>query len=355
MVSIQTVDAQALFTKKLVDVYQERPKPTSFLRTFFPNTPPTDTLEVSLLVQRGTERVAVDVMRGSDGNRNSFDKSTEKLIIPPYFREYFDRTAMSSYEAMFRGTQVSSASFASLINSTADHVMALREKIERAYELQAARIFHDGKVVVKAGVNAGATIDFKRKAASIVDLSATPWSTGATNVFTQIQAGCEWLRKNGRVQTHRFSMLCGNTAITDLFANTTFLNRQNLFNMKLDSVNPPQLNAQGGVYHGTLTAGPYLVDVWSYPEFFEDPDNANTMTPYLNEKEIVLMPTNPRFVTSFAMTPQLLEPGEMPVVGEYIISEYTDKKARVREFHVESAGLCIPTAVDQMYTAKVAA
>lgn len=355
MVSIQTVDAQALFTSRLTATFQERPKPTSFLRSFFPGTPPTDTLEIDILVQRGTERIAIDVLRGSDGNRNQMARSTEKKFIPPYFREYFDHTAMSAYETMFRGTQVSSAAFAALINNTADHVIMLREKIERSKELQAAKIFHDGKVPVKAGVNAGSTIDFKRKSASIVNLSATPWTTGATDVFAQIKTGCEWLRKNGRIQGHRFNMLCSDEAITALFANTTFLNRQNLFNMALDAVAPPQKNAVGGVYHGSLTAGPYMVDVWSYPEFYEDPDNSNAMTPYLTPKEITILPVNANFVTAHAMTPQLLEPGEQPVVGEYIISEFTDRKARVREFHVESAGLCIPVGVDQIYTAQVVA
>lgn len=351
MVTISTVDAQALFTKKLLDVYQERPKPTQFLKSFFRDTPPTDTLELSIMVQRGSEKVAVDVLRGTDGNRNQFTKSTEKIWIPPYYREYFERTQMSAYEVMFRGTEVSSAAFSRLINSTADHIMALTEKIDRRKELQAAQILIDGFVTLKAGES----IDFKRKAGSKVDLSATPWSTGATNVFSQIQAACDWVRKNGKVTTFRFNMICGSDAITDLYANTTFLGRQDLVNMRIDTVAVPQKNAEGGVYHATITAGPYIVDVWSYPAEYEDPDNSNTLTPYIDPKKIVILPINANLIAGYAMVPQLLEPGEQPQIGQVIVSEYKDPKARTREFHVESAPLLIPVAIDTIYTAKVKA
>lgn len=350
MVTIQTVDAQALFTKKLIAVYQDRPKPTAFLRSFFPDAPPTDTLELSIQVQRNGEKIAVDVLRGTDGNMNQMEKSTEKIFVPPYFREYFSHEAMSAYETMFRATEVSDVAFARLINSTADHVLELQEKIERSYELQCGQIFESGIVTINAGTN----IDFKRKGASKVDVSGSaPWTTGGTDVFAQIQAGCVFLRKTGKIQTHSFDMLCGENAIAALTANTTFLNRQNLFHMQLDQVMVPQKNAVGGVYHGTLTAGPYRVNVWSYPEYYEDPTNSNTLTPYLSANKVHIMPNNPKFSMGFAMTPQLLEPGEQPTIGKFIISEFVDRKARTREFHVESAGLAIPTAVDQLYSLTV--
>ena len=43
----------------------------SFLRSFFP-VKTTASKYVSIEVQRGTEYAAVDVLRGTDGNRNTF-------------------------------------------------------------------------------------------------------------------------------------------------------------------------------------------------------------------------------------------------------------------------------------------
>src|SRR6478736_10214377 len=134
--NIQTTDAYGLFTKTLVAVYKERTVVQDFLSTFFPTTPAdiTDSLEISVLVQRTKEKVAKDVERGTDGNRNTFEKSTEKIFISPYFNEYFDQTHMQMFENLWRQSSVSTNAFARLINNLADHSMELQNKIERAYE-----------------------------------------------------------------------------------------------------------------------------------------------------------------------------------------------------------------------------
>src|SRR5437016_1331533 len=100
MPSIQVSDAQGLFTSRLIAVYRERPKVMNFLRSFFPSEIGTS-LEVSIQVQRGKEKVAVDVMRGDDGNRNQWTRSTEKMFIPPYFREKFDATKLQLYDRLY--------------------------------------------------------------------------------------------------------------------------------------------------------------------------------------------------------------------------------------------------------------
>ncbi len=317
--NISTTDAQGLYTKMLIDVYKERIHPTSFLRSFFPDKV-APTLEVSIEVRRGFEKIAVDVTRGTDGNRNSWNKSTEKIFIPPYFREYFDSTQLQLYDRLYGATEINDAMFAAFLNDVVDHQLELQEKIERSYELQCAQVFETGIVTLNQGIN----IDFKRKASSLVDLgSAGGYWVSNNDLFAQIQSGCAWLRQYGKVSGHDFNMVLGETAIAHMYANTKFLGRQNLFNMKLDSVLPPQKNAVGGVYHGTLTAGPYSVHVWSYPEYYDSA--AGVFTPYLNAKKGFIVPIKPNFKMAFAAVPQLIEPGKAPLVGQFVFSDYIDK------------------------------
>jgi hypothetical protein len=195
-------------------------------------------------------------------------------------------------------------------------------------------------------------IDFKRKAGSMVDLTSSGgyWATN-NNLFAQLQAGATWLRQNGKVNTNKFAIVLGSEAISAMYANTVFLGRQNLFNMKLDNQLPPEVKAEGGVYHGTLTAGPYTIDVWSYDQYYKNA--AGVLTPYINPKKGFMIPaTGFRGKFVYGMTPQLLKPGQQPVTGKFIINEYVDEKARTREFHVESAGMPIPVGIDQIYTFK---
>jgi len=348
--NIQTTDAMGLYTQMVVDAYKEETQTSKFLASFFPAAPPTSALEIGIAVRRGTKKIAVDVVRGTDGNRNTFSKTTQKLFIPPYFREYFDQTSLDHYDKLSNVTTVDDGIFAQFVMDSAEKMRELVNKIDRTYEKYRADILEFGILTFEQGAG---QIDFKRKAGSLVNLSGAGgyWTTGATNVFAQLQAGAEWLRTNGKVAQYRFNVILGELAIAALFANTTFLARQNFFNMKLDTVSIPQQRAEGAVYHGTLTGGAYLFDIWSYPETYED---ASAMvTSYINPKKGIMLPQNPHFRMAFAGVPQL--PGSAPLVGDYIFTEYVDEKRRTREYHVESAGMPIPTAIDQIYTFQAVA
>jgi hypothetical protein len=144
--SIAASDVRGLFTKKLIDVYQERIKPKSFIRSFFPSTF-APTKEVSIEVERGFEYIAADVVRGSDGNFNKFSTSTEKIFVPPMWREYFNAVDLSIYDRVLgsQGTDNTDL-FVALLNSVADRLMTLQQMIERSKELMCAQVLQTSSV-----------------------------------------------------------------------------------------------------------------------------------------------------------------------------------------------------------------
>lgn len=354
MAEIAVTDARALFTKGLMAVYQERIRPTGFLRSFFPSvTEPTKL--ISIEVERMGEKVAVDVARGTEGSRVEFTKSSEKVFLPPLYRLYMDATELDLYDRVL-GSQASDNTdlFVALMNRVADRVGNMQDMIERAYELQCSQVIHNGIVTVRFGTN----IDFKRKAASIVDLAANPWSNNATDPFAQLKSGGDFLRKVGRSSGEVINAICADDALAALLANTKFTARQNYFNMALDRVLPPQRNSVGATYNGTLTAGPYKIQLWAYPQFYDlksGPDSAPvyTTTPYLTPGEVVLLPEKPNFRFGFAAVPQLVgQPGQLPVQGEYVMGQFLDTRNAKHDFDIQSAGVAVPVAVDQIYTMK---
>lgn len=344
--------ARAEFTKKLVAVYQERIKPTFFLRSFFPSTT-APTKYVSIEVERMGEKVAIDVLRGTDGNRNAFSRSTEKIFFPPYWREFFDATELELYDRVL-GSQGDAQVplFVALMNTVADRLGLLQDKIERAKELQCSQVLQTGVVTI----NEGTDIDFKRKAASIVDLTgAGGYFAANSDVFAQFKAAGDFLRTVGRSGDTMFNAIFGAQALTDFLANTKFTARQNLFNMALDAVLPMTRNANGSAYHGTITAGSYKIALWTYPQFYDkkNADGTYTATPYVDDKKVIVLPTVPKFVFAHAAVPQLIgEPGQLPSQGEYTIGEFIDQRKAVHDFDIQSAGLPIPVAVDMIYTMK---
>ena len=347
MPTIQTTDAQGLLTKAVAAVYKERISPTAFLRSFFPSKV-FPTLELSIEVQRGKEKVAADVVRGTDGNRNEFTKSSEKIFIPPYYREWFDATQLQLYDRLYGATEINDQIFSAYVNNVVDAQMVVKEKIERAQEIQCAQVLETGIITLRNG-----SIDFKRKADSLVDPGVGNYFANNIDPFALFEAGCNFIRKSGKTSAVMFNAILGSDALTDLLANTKFKERQNLFNMALDTIAAPQRNATGASFHGIITAGPYKVALWSYPQFYDNASGVSTA--YVNPKKVTIIPENPNFIMGFAAVPQLITPNTPPSVGEFIFGEYIDKRSKSHVMDVESAALALPVAIDTIYTFKAKA
>jgi len=342
-------------TTTLEEVYRERIKPTSFLRSKFPSKV-SPTKLVSIMVQRGFEKVAVDVMRGTEGNRNKWSKSTEKIFEPLYFRENFDLTQLQLYGQLFLPRLAANApGLLALLNSIADNQMEQQEKIERAIEIMCSQVLMTG-VIQMSSQGTGIEVDFRRKAASFPDAGAGNYFANNVNIFDQAQSDATFLRTVGKVTGNEFDWILGEDAMSDLMANTVFLGRANLFHMYLDGVVPPRFNeTTGAVNHGWITAGPYKVNLITYPQYYDD-IVTDVSTGYIDPKKAVMVPanTNPGF-TFFGAVPQVIAPNAMPIVGEFVASDWVSQEKRAHLYEVESCPIVVPVKVDQMVTRKCVA
>ena len=350
---IPVIQARALFTQALIAVYKERVTPTQFLRSFF-TVVETGSKYLSIEVQRGTEKIAVDVERGTEGNRNTSGKSSEKIFLPPYYREFFDATEIDLYDRLFAASgNIDDNTVTDFVQAIADKMQLLQEKIERAYEKQAADVFLTGVVSLAAGTN----IDFKRKAASLVATPDGGYWTGSNDPFETFLQGATFLRTKGKAQGGIFNTILGAKALAALYASDTFKERAKWVQIALDAVAPPQRNAVGGTLHGIVSIDAYKSYIWSYPEFYDN--TSGDSVPYIEDKKIVMLPEKPKFVHGFAAVPQLLKTNgqntPQTTRGAYVISEYMDDRNVAHIFDIKSAGVCIPVAVDQIFTAKVLA
>ncbi len=347
MSTISTTDARGLITKMLVDVYKERTAPTAFLRSFFP-AKESATKSLSIEVQRGTEKVAVDVERGTEGNRNTFSRTSEKIFIPPYYREYLDATDLDLYDMLFSMPNVDSAIFSQFMDQLADKLRLLQDIIERAYEVQASEVLETGIVTLEEGIN----IDFKRKAASLVDKGAgNYWATGTVDPYDDLETGANFIRKVGKASGDIFNVLMGSEALADFLNNTKVKERADIRNFMLDEVLMPQRTSSGASPHGVVSAGSYRFRIWTYAQFFDT--KAGVSTAYLNPKKIVILPEAPRFVMGFAAVPQLLTMGQGVRKGAFIFGDYIDERNSKHVFDIKSAGVAIPVAVDTVHTTQV--
>jgi hypothetical protein len=360
MIPIQ--DARGVFTRELVASWNELLDltPKNFLTSFFTKKV-SDTKEVSIEVRRGTEKVASDVLRGTNGNRNSVYRHTEKLFVPPFYNEYFDATELDKYDLLFGQNALAANvnTVTSVIESAVEKLMILRYKIERAYELQAARVFESGIVQLISGDN----IDFKRKATSMIDAGASGgtgyWNDPNVDPEVGFQAAAYFLRTIGKASDGVFSVIGGERALAAFKANKNVKQQNYNINIKLIDLHMPQANAEGGVLHGQYAAGSYLFNIWSYPEYYEDA--TGTVVPYIDPDHVYFIPANSaKFVMSFAGVPAIIRDSrsdEFPqlisqTAADYVINNYIDPFQKKHVFEILSAGLAIPVSIDRIYSLK---
>lgn len=354
--AIPAQQARSIFTKELVRIYDQVPAPTMFLKNFF-RTSTTDAKEVSVEVFRGTEKVAVDIMRGSRGNRNAVSKSTERIYKPPYYDEPVDATSIDAYDDL-AGKANTTAGLGRFIAGMAPKLQMLRDKISRAYELQASQAFFDGIIQLNSGDN----IDYKRKAGSLVDKGGSGYWVPANSTVSpldDLQAGCQFIRKNGKYSGGVFNAVMGTEAFNAMLAMPLFKEKADFRRVNIVDINGPLKNNEGGNLHGTVNAGSYTVNIWTYDEYYNDP-STGTLTPYVPANKVLILPNTPSFDFAFAGTPYVFDTGNAAVPqivrterGEYNPYEYVDQYESAHIFGVRSAGVAILTAVDQVYTVQV--
>lgn len=347
---ISTTDARNFFTKELVAFFSDRVRPKKFFQSFFVETV-SATKEISIEVERDAQTVAVDVIRGTEGNRNTWDKQTEKIFVPPFYDEFFDATQLQAYEALYVEPEISSVNFGKFLKTAQAKMEGLVDKIERAYEVQCVQALVDGIVQLKSGVN----IDFKRKAASLVPFgAANDWSLATVDPNTIILQACEFEKTVGKVEGAVFNMIMGGLAYNAYLNNNFVKGRALAMQYGLDSIVPAQRNALGQAYHGQISVGSYRVNLWSYPETYKDPSTGVTVK-YMPEKKILILPEVTNNVLSYAAVPQLLSTGIAPVKSKMLAYEYIDGRRTAHQMGFKSAGVAIPVAVDQAFTAQVLA
>jgi hypothetical protein len=137
-------------------------------------------------------------------------------------------------------------------------------------------------------------------------------------------------------------------------------NRLKQYHNMRDVLEPSMKMATGNTYQTTIDFDGYIVDIYTYNQYYEDP-TSGALTPYVPAGKVILTPARPIGSLIYAATPQFVPgvngtPDTLQLkVGDYMYSDYLDVRNRVHEFHIESAGVPVPERIDQIFTAKVVA
>jgi len=354
---ISVSEVRGIVQKKYLKDYNEfllTKMPTNFLQSFFKVTT-TPARQVNFEVERGLELISVDIDEFSDGQRNKWSITSEKGFIPPKYHEYYDVCGLASWDRVYNeSSEVTGNSLKALGSEMALRMVQMRAKIARAKEKQALQVFESGVLTLVNGTN----INFKRKAASIVDVSGSaPWSTAGSPIGKHISAGCEFIREFGKNADGECHVIMDGPMWGYVQASNYFTNKANFVQVKLINVTFPQIKSTGAVYMGSIVAETHVAHIWVYNDGYNS--DASTFVKYWNPKKVVIIPTKG---TDFEMAHAGIrarlsgDKGDKAYIGrvgrEYYNWDRVDDKKFTHEYHIKSAPIAIPKSVDQIYTLK---
>lgn len=342
-------EARMRFTNSFLGSWKETFPVTNFFRSFFEDKV-SPTKYVSIEVSRGTKLVASDVTRGDQANRNKFGLSTMKTFEPPYYFEGFDNTELALYDQLFGGfSEVTDSSLlVAAVQEITTKNLELKNKIERAYEIQAGQVLQTGKVTTK---NLD-IIDFKAKSSHIRILD-TKWDDATPNIFAGLQIVFDQLRTDGAAAVE-FDMIMGSLAAQSFLTSVEYLKYFRTYPQVPSAYILPQYKATtGATFHNRISVGPYLVNLWSYNASYTNDSGIDT--PFMDPKKVVIKADSFKGYTSFAAVPRVLTAPNTAVApqysqvidaGKFILNNYVDQRTATHYFDMKSAGLAIPMTVD---------
>lgn len=346
--NMSVTDFLALFTNEIVAKYADPMKPKSFGRSMFTEVE-TATKLVSLLYQRGLNLIATDVSRGSRGNLHVFDKSTQNMVDPANFSQYFNLTDMDSFDALEVDGFKSDIIWGRFIDDVAMKMAFLMDTIDRRYELQCWQLFNTGIIVM----NDGSNVQYGRKAGSLVDPGAgNYWANAINPLTTTFQRASTWLNETGKMAGNDIDVIFSTASWNAWLNNATVGSNDLKFNNNLTSLaNTAVRDSIGKTFLGSTTHGAFNYNFFTYSDFYQD--EAGTVFHYLEDKKVIFVPSVTKNVLTYAAVPQDFTKGMGPRKGKW--QTWAEVKRTAMFQGVSSAGIPILGAIDQVYTEQVIA
>lgn len=356
--ALSTQEAQGLLLQGAIKKYMELRTPTTHLLGYFPSRV-YDTTEIPIEVQRDRDLVAVDVLRGTNGNANNATKSSLKIIVPPFYHEKFAINSLRNYERAF-GVSAATAPMSNrvaLANEVAVQLQKIQNKIVRAQEIQCAQALETGIVVLKNGDS----IDYKRQSDSLKDNSATPWTTTTTDVESQLQTAIEWITQVGGNTTGVFDLTMSGQAWVALQKTDYFKTKANYNKVTLLAIGNPQ-NRNGATYHGQITAGSGIFNIWVYDGTYLN--SSSVRTRITDQTKVIIVPVEGLMAEMAygAVDTIVKNAGATSLSGvqieksaaDFYVWDNLDRNNLTHEMHLTSAPIARVISVDQIYTMKIA-
>lgn len=230
----------------------------------------------------------------------------------------------------------------------ADDLSTLQEMLERRIEMMVRdaifTLSGNNSRVTASGEDTSLTFDFARSSAlNIGTLGGTDaWTHASSDPLAKIDELCElYAKTTGLVVT---DIVFGGTAYRTFLDNTKVKEKMVNTSLIQTGVVAPQGVPDGARLVGTLYGG--ALRMWTYHEWYDDPDNSGTTTEMVPAKKIMLASRNQRTELRYGAVQDLTGdgPDAMPTLVEAVAQprSWVEKDPPVRWLELRSRPLPVP-------------
>ena len=310
-----------------MQLFTQMRAPNSFLTSFFKMRPGNayNGKKVTIDVERFGEDVAVVVKECTGPNLNDVSTYTTKEFIPPAYGEAIVMDVCDLLNRM-AGVDPYTAAYteyaAQLTSMMAKNFRLIDHKIVRGVELQASQILQTGILDLKdKNGDTVYTLDFKPKATHF-PTAGTSWSdTANADPIADLEALAEVIRADGKVDPDLLVM--GRSAVNNFINNEKVQPLLDNRRINIGEIAPRQAGL-GATFHGTVWAGQYEFQIWSYKDTYKDPQTGNP-TKYVADDSVIMLSSSTRLDITSAKVPLPLGPD--PRVASLLPGRMTDRDA----------------------------
>ena len=285
-----------------------------FLSGLVTHRPPVESTKVQFNRSAETKLVATDVALGAIGTARAKESYTINELTPPLYAPNSSVSAIDNYAALIdeHHFNVARSGVQRALISISREQMRNQLEIDRAIEKQISEVLTTGAITLATAIDGKNTIDYSMPAAAKIT-PATRWNASGADILADIEAACTHVQRTGLVAPS--VLIVGRLAWNALRNNDVFQKRLDERHSSENSIVYKKNPNTGAVYHGTLTAGQFQVEIWSYTDTYQLANG--THTPYIDEKKAIIMSLDNDIDVAYGGVPTLntLDPQQRELTG----------------------------------------
>ncbi len=339
--------------------FKQMRRPTDFLQALFVMRPENiyNGKKIEIDIQRFEENVAVAIKAGTESNLNDMDLVTGKEFTPPAYGEAVPCDVNDLVErsvGVEPYTDAYNSYIAKLVRKLNTAYEVIVAMITRGVEIQASQILQTGKLVL-TGYDGDTRyeLDFKPKATHFPTVT-TAWSAAGGDPLGDLGSLIDVIRTDGKVNANQVIM--GAVALRNFLANNEVKAQLDNRRMEIGQI-APRLDNRGATFYGFVWIGAYMVQIWTYPEEYTDPQTGLPVK-YVEDANVIVLSDQTRLDFTTARVPLPLGPdprvanimpGRLMDVGanlDMTPNLYCTPNGKQIMAEVESRPLLVPVQID---------